>query len=489
MIRRALRTIALAAAVVNPWGTAVESQLIPVRTVPVASGDQFLLLPSQTLGMGGVRYAVDDSIGDPWTNPAKGAVLGTSAFFGAPTFYGISGNQGGGRSFPVSGIFSGSAWFGGASLALQQIENTNRDGTFFFAEPALSWLPPPTTTLSERFGRNLYASGFVGRRVTDQWSVGLGVTGSSLEAMDGVDLLYAGSERIEQSGSIKDFRVGAVHQGDADRLGLLLAHNRVSMRHDVTYFDNTVASQRRVEENEDKSRTWAGQASWVRDLTAPGWRMGASATANYKTHPKIPNYTIQNIPRDPGTTWAYEVGFGFAMTEESSTFAVDVALQPIWSNTWQEANAADVAASGGRLSLGDRSIENDFFFTNVVLRSGLSHQVGIVGLQTGVEVRSYDYQLEQANRVESTYREQDESWMEWSPTFGAVFGFPALDLRYGLRLTKGTGRPGTLNLSGPGLESLAAGGDADFILAPGGALTLQDATVVTQQLSVSIPIR
>jgi hypothetical protein len=269
----------------------------------------------------------------------------------------------------------------------------------------------------------------------------------------------------------------------------LLAHNRVSMRHDVTYFDNTVASQRRVEENEDKTRTWAAQASWDRDLTTPGWRIGASATANYKTHPKIPNYTIQNIPRDPGTTWAYEVGFGFAMTEESSTFAVDVALQPIWSNTWQEANAADVAASGGRLSLGDRSIENDFFFTNVVLRSGLSHQVGIVGLQTGVEVRSYDYQLEQANRVESTYREQDESWMEWSPTFGAVFGFPALDLRYGLRLTKGTGRPGTLNLSGPGLESLAAGRDADFILAPGGALTLQDATVVTQQLSVSIPIR
>ena len=175
------------------------------------------------------------------------------------------------------------------------------------------------------------------------------------------------------------------------------------------------------------------------------------------------------------------------MTEENSRFALDVALQPIWSTTWQEANAADVTASGGSLSVGDRSIENDFFFTNVILRSGFSHTIGSVGLQAGVEARSYDYQLEQINRVTARYRTQDESWVEWSPTFGTVVTLSGLDLRYALRATTGTGQPGTL-WGGGGLETLSAA-DADFIIAPTGPLTLQDARVITHQVSVTIPVR
>ena len=92
--------------------------------------------------------------------------------------------------------------------------------------------------------------------------------------------------------------------------------------------------------------------------------------------------------------------------------------------------------------MGDRSIENEFFFTNVVIGSGLSHQIGIVGLQSGIEVRSYDYQMDQVNRVEGTFRDLDQSWVEWSPTFGIVFSLATLDLRYAGRVTTGTGRPG-----------------------------------------------
>ena len=29
-------------------------------------------------------------------------------------------------------------------------------------------------------------------------------------------------------------------------------------------------------------------------------------------HPKIPNYEIMNIPRDPGTSWSYNLGVGIA---------------------------------------------------------------------------------------------------------------------------------------------------------------------------------
>ena len=41
-------------------GAGLTAQLIPIRTVPVASGDQFLTVPSETLGMGGVMIALDD---------------------------------------------------------------------------------------------------------------------------------------------------------------------------------------------------------------------------------------------------------------------------------------------------------------------------------------------------------------------------------------------------------------------------------------------
>lgn len=82
------------------------AQLIPLRTVPVASGDQFLVLPSATLGMGGVTIAVDDPLADGWTNPAKGTLVEEPAFIGAPTYYGISRSGGGGRTFPTAGIFT-----------------------------------------------------------------------------------------------------------------------------------------------------------------------------------------------------------------------------------------------------------------------------------------------------------------------------------------------------------------------------------------------
>lgn len=471
------------------------AQLIPIRTVPVASGDQFRLLPSQSMSMGGVRFAVDDSLSAAWSNPALGSLNSETRFIGSPTFYGISNGNGGGKSFPIAGLFAGSQWFGGASLALQEIENPGTPGVFFLVEPApdiCCFQGAPT--LAETFGRNLYASAYLGRKI-GPWSIGLGLGAASLEAMDGVDLLYSGSDRIEQTGDITDIRLGVVHESERDRLSLVAAHNRVSMTHEVTYTDwgwDDIAmlptQTRRIEENLDHTRSWATQLLWNRDLSTPGWRIGVSGTVNYKSHPKIPNYSIQNIPRDPGHTWAYELGFGFAMSEGNSTFGLDVAVQPIWSNTWQEANAADVTASGGRLSVGDRSIENDFFFTNVMLRSGLTHRVDRISLQAGVEVRSYDYQLDQVNRVEDSFRDQDESWIEWSPTFGLAFAFPTLELRYGLRITTGTGRPG-VNLNGGRLESLSAGADADFILAPEGPLTLQDARVVTQQISVSLPVR
>ena len=488
-----VRALAALAALLSIHAAPLAAQLVPIRTIPVASGDQFLILPSANLGMAGVRFAVNDSLGDPWVNPAKGVFINESSFLGSPTFYRISDNGGSGKTFPLAGLFRGAEWFGGASLALQQIDNSRRTG--FFIDRWVDWIGPPRR-LSDVSSRNLYASGFVGRRLgAGPWSVGLAASTAHLDALDGVDLLYAGADRIEQSGSISDLRLGLYRDGERERLAIILVNHRISMTHDVMYVDFTwddpmqpPVARARIEINEDKTRTWGGQLSWDRDLDAPGWRVGAAATVNRKSHPKIPNYSIQNIPRDPGTTWAYEAGFGFGRTRGPTTFGIDVVLQPIWSETWQEADEDVVTDDGMLIKAGGRTIENDFFFTNVILRAGLSHQLEDVGLQGGLEVRSYDYTLEQTNHVENSFREQDESWMEWTPTFGATFRFSDLELTYAGRLTTGTGQPGTVQ-AWRGVAEAALSAGADFIVAPEAPLTLQDASVLTHQLTLRIPIR
>ena len=495
MIRSFVHALVALTAVATLIAAPAAAQLVPIRTVPVASGDQFLTLPAANLGMGGVRLAVDDSLADPWANPGKGVFIRESSFIGAPTFYSISDQGGAGKTFPVAGLFHGESWYGGASLALQQIKNDNRRGRFFF-EPLVIWDGPPRR-LSDLSSQNLYVRGFVGRRLgAGPWSMGVGLSAAHLDAVDGVDLLYAGADRIEQSGSSADVRLGLYRTGERDRLSLVAVHNRISMTHDVTWIDFIwdddpmvpPVVQPRLEVNEEETRTWGGQIAWDRDLVAPGWRVGVSATVNRKSHPKIPNYEIQNIPRDPGTTWAYEAGFGIAWTQGATTFGFDVVLQPIWSETWQEADERITAASGKVIEVGGKTIENEFFFTNVILRTGISHELGTVALQAGLSVRSYDYELEQTDHVDGTFRDQGESWMEWTPTFGATFRLSDLELRYAGLLTTGTGRPGVARQFDVAVaESLATG--SDFIIAPEAPLTLQEATVLTHQLSVRIPVR
>jgi len=467
------------------------AQLVPVRTVPVASGDQFLLLPSSTLGMGGVHLAVDDSLGDPWSQPAKGVMIEESSFLGSPTFYSISDRGGAGRAFPIAGLFTGERWFGGVSLAMQQIDNSN--GGQIWVDPFIDWVGP-ARRLGDVSSRNLYTSGFVGTRLGEQWSIGMAASSAHLDAMDGVDLLYARADRIEQSGGVQDLRVGLYRTSDRDRLSVSLIHNRVSMTHDVSYVDvvwndpmSPPMAISRIEVNEDKTRTWGAEAIWERELSAPGWRIATSGTVNRKSHPKIPNYEIQNIPRDPGTTWAYEAGLGLARTRNATTFGLDIVLQPIWSETWQEADQVETTSSGKTLAIGDRTIDNDFVFMNVMLRAGLSHRIDDVEFQTGLEVRSYDYELDQTDHIAETQRDQHESWMEWTPTLGATFHFADVELRYSGRLTTGTGRPGTAARWDDAVAAPLESGD--FIVAPNAPLTLQDASVLTHRIAIRVPIR
>ena len=472
----------------------VQAQLVPIRTVPVASGDQFLTRPSANLGMGGVHIAVDDSIADGWGNPAKGAFISESQFIGSPTVYAISNSGGSGKTFPITGLFRGERWFGGVSMALQQIDASRNNGNAWI-EPWVFW-DESSRRLSDVSSENLFAAGLVGTELSGGWSIGLAASTAHLDAVAGVDLLYAGAERIDQPGGPGDIRLGLFRSSARDELSVTVVHNRISMTHDVHYVDFTwdddpiqrPVARARIESNQDQTRTWGAQVAWARNLTAPGWRVGTTATVNRKSHPKIPNYSIQNIPRDPGLTWAYEAGLGLARTKGGTTFGFDVVVQPIWSETWQEADTPTETAAGGVLDIGERTIDNDFFFTNVLLRTGINHQSDDVGFQFGLEVRSYAYTLDQTNHVDVSFRTQKETWMEWTPTFGGSFELDDLEIRYTARLTTGTGQPGTArSFSAEERAAFDVGGD--FIVAPDAPLTLQDANVLTHQLVLRIPIR
>jgi hypothetical protein len=206
------------------------------------------------------------------------------------------------------------------------------------------------------------------------------------------------------------------------------------------------------------------------------------------SHPRIPNYEIVNVPRDPGHSTAFNVGLGVARVRGATTFAVDVIYEPIRSHTWAEAAGPTVTLDGDTIPAGGRTLDNRFRFSNAQLRMGVSQQLDeVVALQLGLALRSVSYHLDQWDPVQLRARDHDERWVEWMPTWGLRLRFAGLELRYRGQVTHGTGRPGVAN-SGP----IVARGDVlsgGIVVAPSGPLTLDEVTVATHQVSVALPLR
>lgn len=507
-----LRAVRLAALlfVASP----VRAQVIPIKTIPIAQGDQFQIFPSNNLGMGSVSIALADSLRDPFVNPATTVRLRGSRFFGSPTVYSLSGNAGGGRSLPVSVLARRSDWYGGVAFVLQQVDPSRPPQ---FQGPValdIAPLPPgvvPTVPGPDmRSHGNKYAFGLIGRSLPgSNASIGVSALWTGLHALDGVDLLYAGSRRVKQSGHALDLRLGALKEWPGERgarsLEAIVVHNRFLATHDVLYADqfwdpNTqrFLERPRTERNFDHTVTWGTQLQYAIPLQAPGWRMGWLATFNYAWHPKIPNYEIASvpaIPRDPGTTFAYNVGIGFSKVLGPSTFGVDAIWEPIRSYTWADAAGPVITFTGDTIPAGGKTIENRFRFSNALLRLGVGRDFALegvgnaAGLQLGLMIRNIAYRLRQTDNVGLTRRALRTGWVEYTPTWGLNLRFPDVEIRYSGRVTKGAGRPG-------GFDSFIALGTRDLALAggtilaaPTGPLNLADVNTSTHQISVSLPLR
>ncbi len=489
--------------------SAARAQLIPIKTIPIAQGDQFQVFPSNNLGLGGVSVALPDSLGDPFANPATMARLRASRFFSSPTIYSVSGNAGGGRSLPFAMLSRRANWYGGLALVLQQVDPSrppHQGGGFIDLVqrplPGGTTIPGPDL----RAHGNQYAFGMVGRSwQSSNLSVGASALWTGLHALDGVDLLYSGSRRVEQTGHAIDLRVGALKQwpGEAGvrSLEAIVVHNRFAATHTVLYADQVwdpdlqqIVLEPRTEHNYDQTNTWGAQLKYQLPLATPGWSIGWLATVNRATHPKLPNYEISNvtvIPWDPGRTYAYDLGLGLSKVLGRATFGVDAIYEPIRSYTWADATTPRVTVDGDTIPLGGKTVENRFKFSNAVFRIGVGHDVDLegtskmLGFQFGLAVRSISYQLRQADHLEASLRELRTGWFEWTPSWGLTLRFPEFELRYRGRVTKGAGRPGTQSI---GVVDGFALSSATILAAPSGPLNLIDVDTSTHQISLSLPL-
>ena len=503
-----LRAVCVAVSLLPAFSPA-RAQLIPIKTIPIAQGDQFQIFPSHNLGLGGVAIALPDSIGDPFANPATAGRLASSRLFAIPTLYTLSGHAGGGRSLPLAMLARRADWYGGLALALQQVDPSRPPQQGFVAVPAVALTLPggPFPTPEARAHSNTYAFGLIGRALPGNLSIGASAFWTGLHALDGVDLLYSGSIRVRQSGHALDVRIGALKQwvGAGERgtrtLEAVVLHNRYAARHDVVFADQVwdpglqqFTFLPRTEQNFDYTNTWGAQLKYRIPLAVAGWSIGWLATVNLASHPKLPNYELTNvavIPWDPGRSRAYDLGVGVSKVRGPSTFAAELIYEPIRSYTWADAMVAAPTVNGDTIAIGGKTIENRFRFSNVVFRIGTGHDFdvpdtkNVIGLQLGLMVRSIHYRLRQNDNIQLEERALRTGWYEWTPTWGLTLRFPEFELRYRGSVTKGAGRPGT-QFGGGVLRNAAAGND--FLAVPTGPLSLVNVNTTTHQISLSLPI-
>jgi hypothetical protein len=362
-------------------------------------------------------------------------------------------------------------------------------------------LPPTPQTHTNR-----YAFATLGRAWADRkLSLGASAFWSGLTGVDGVELLYAGSQSIKQLGQAVDFRVGLEKEWAGSRsLAAVLVHNRFAMTHDVTFIDafwdpatRSVQATPRLEHNPDRTNTWGLHLQYQRPLADSGVRVGGIFTMNRMSHPKIPNYqiaSVQVIPWDPGYSSAFNIGVGLSESRGPMTFAVDAIYEPIWSYTWGDAQSPITTALGATIPAGGKTVENHFTFSNATLRAGLGRDFKLempessMRIQLGAELHSIDYHLDQFDNVVAAGRQHDEAWTEWTYAAGLSLRFPEVEVHYRARMTSGTGRPGIIpeGRTGAVPDTFAA---SSVIVAPSGSLTLTPVRVMTHQFSVSVPLR
>lgn len=467
----------------------IQAQLISIKTVPVATGDQFLLFPSRNLGMGGLSIGLEDPLLDPYHNPARGAYVTQARVFTTPLFYTISmsngdGNGGSARTIPVSLISNENHRFGGALLAFQQLTVTQEQNFFFFDNVFAN------TTRRHPIRRtdvldNVYGMMMGGIQTEDErLAAGMSMTAARLNGLEGVRMLYWQGDDVAQDGHMLEFRLGLTAKPAEDKtFDMVLVHHRFAVAH-------AFVNSERTEEDETNG---IGLDIGYRQYLEDGWQVGGKLTGDWQWHPKIPNYDLMQIPRDPGNTSAYNLGLGIARIIDHTTFGLDLIYEPIRSHTWANALEDIVVTNGFAgtshvIPTGAKTIENFFRFNNRVIRAGVLQTGERVDFQFGLNFHTIRYDLDQTSYVDQFARSQSEKWTEWTLSGGLALHFSALEVRYLGRLLLGTGQPGVNSCGRCAVLENGFSRDANFLVAPSGNLIVNEARILTHQFTISLPL-
>jgi hypothetical protein len=257
-------------------------------------------------------------------------------------------------------------------------------------------------------------------------------------------------------------------------------HHRFDMSHSFQEFTGGDGLIQREENDETNGIALQAGYRWALEN---GWTLGGRINGDWKWHPKIPNYDLMQIPRDPGNSEAYNLGVGLARKRSGYTFGVDFIYEPIWSHTW--ANAAEMVEGDAIVVRpGEKTVDNHFQFNNARLRIGVQQEEDRVNFSIGLDVHLISYELDQMDFVRSQRRLLDQSWTEWTLSTGFGRELAGLRIQYMGRLTLGTGRPG-IAWVGRDAQSF----NADWVVAPSGPLALEEALAFSHQLTLVVPLK
>lgn len=458
------------------------AQLISPRALPVSQAEQFDIHPSQNSGMAGVSLALADTLLDAFANPAKGARWRVTSMFSAPAIYSVSRRSGGGRTIPVGLMATLGRWFGGAAVALQEIDAARPPD---FVTPDIL-LPQPGSGVApgvpEQKNGNALGELMLGRRLGGGLSVAGSVQWSRLHALDGVDVLYDGSASVDQNGGTLDARLGLLLERAGSSYEAVVVVNRRRLENSVHYLDavfdpatQSITVVPRTVDDVDHARTIGLHLAHARPLTG-AWSIGWAATANRISRPAVPGYTLMSLPSDPGNMTAFNFGMGVARQGRGETFGADVMFEPATARY-----ASDVAASR-------------YSFRTVLFRMGFSADLDRrengergASIQLGLMARQLNYRLDELHLATGATTSRAESWTEWTPTWGLGFGFSSIDIRYRGQVMHGSARPQAI--PGPFGCAVCVAVEPSSFSTRSLPANLEPVRVVMHHITLSIPLR
>lgn len=469
----------------------IYSQEIHLRTVPLAAGNQADFYPSLSRGMGNLSIAFDDPLSDPLINPSKTYRLKGLKLFFSPTRNTWS-NEDGRAVFTSSGS---AKYLGTAINSIPFGLFLNKDNFFtggiisyqsYSSERSIpnNWLSNNNTKYD--VGNNVYLFGLAGTYLPElKLSIAGSISWSEVKAIDGINLLYPGSIDIIQDGRSLNYKIGLLGElSGQDQLEFVIGRSTFRSSHEVTYglsnwrMVDDLISGYRTELNKDESKGWVIHTKYNHSFTEK-LKIGAIFTVNWKEHPKIPNYALANIPRDPGNSTAYNIGAGIVKTGERTQLGFEYIYEPMTSYTWAE------AGTDFTLPPTFKTVENFFDFYNHIFRGGIYSHTDLSWLdyRLGVQLHFNKYNLKQNDNILNTSRTADENWLETTLSGGLTLNISNFQILYSLQVILGNGIVG---IEGGGIafqDTFSRGMESDFLIAPYGSLVVEDIPLITQQIS------